>query len=166
MSADTPPRTPPKANLLTVDRFTTWNFICTMAMANDDSRTRGQSYKATTYQVIAIKTTPRWLRSCIAITCLAGPCDVISSHVNSLSYELQTCSSWNAPMPSISLMYKANNPTCRRLYDWYSLLTPLPYSADHCCSADLQGQAGFHLGGSGGHSPPLARVLPPLGNLR
>jgi len=53
MSADTPPKTPPKANLLAVDRFTTWNFIYTTAIANDDRRTGGQSYKATAYQVIA-----------------------------------------------------------------------------------------------------------------
>ena len=53
MSADTPPKTPLKAKLLTVDRFTTWNFIYTMAIADDDSRTGGQSYKATTYRVIA-----------------------------------------------------------------------------------------------------------------
>jgi len=47
MSADTPLKTPPKANLLAVDRFTTWNFIYITAIANDDSRTGGQSYKAT-----------------------------------------------------------------------------------------------------------------------
>ena len=33
MSADTPPKTPLKANLLTVDRFTTWNFMYTTAIA-------------------------------------------------------------------------------------------------------------------------------------
>ena len=44
-SANTPLKTPPKANLLTVDCFTTWNFIYTMAIANDDSRTGGQSYR-------------------------------------------------------------------------------------------------------------------------
>jgi len=59
MSANTPPKTPPKANLLTVDHFTTWNFIYTTAIANDDSRTGGQSYKGTMYQVIAIKPMPR-----------------------------------------------------------------------------------------------------------
>ena len=53
MSADTPPKTPLKANLLAVGRFTTWNFIYTAAIANDDSRTRGQSYKATVYRVTA-----------------------------------------------------------------------------------------------------------------
>jgi len=58
-SADTPPKTPLKANLLTVDRFTTWNFIYTTAIANDNSRTGGQSYKVTMYRVIAIKPTPR-----------------------------------------------------------------------------------------------------------
>ena len=35
------------------------NFIYTMAIANDDSRTRGQNYRATAYKVIAIKPTPR-----------------------------------------------------------------------------------------------------------
>ena len=59
MSTDTPPKTPLKANLLTVDHFTTWNFIYTTAIAIDDSRTGGQSYKATAYQVIAIKPIPR-----------------------------------------------------------------------------------------------------------
>ena len=67
MSAYTPQKTPPKANLLIVDRFTTWNFIDTTAIANDDSRTGGQSYKATAYRVIAIKPTPRWVRSSLAI---------------------------------------------------------------------------------------------------
>jgi len=32
-SADTPPKTPPKANLLTVDHFTTWNFMYATAIA-------------------------------------------------------------------------------------------------------------------------------------
>ena len=53
--------TPPKASL-----YTTWNFIYATAIAIDDSRTGGQSYKATAvYQVIAIKPTPRWWRSSI-----------------------------------------------------------------------------------------------------
>ena len=59
--------TPPKANLLTVDHFTNWNFIYTMAIAIDDSRTGGQSYKATAYRMIAIKPTPKWLRSSITM---------------------------------------------------------------------------------------------------
>ena len=59
MSTDTPPKTPLKANLLTVDHFATWNFIYAMAIANADSRTGGQNYKATTYWMITIKPTPR-----------------------------------------------------------------------------------------------------------